>query len=99
MKKYKAKFVIPVHPGAVLCEVLDGFGASQSELSRRLSIPQTKINEICRGKRGISAKMAKNLGKVFRQSPNLWMGLQMDWELSQVDDSEVAGLKPFRARA
>ncbi len=76
MKKYKAKFVIPVHPGAVLCEVLDGFGASQSELSRRLNIPQTKISEICRGKRGISAKMAKKLGKVFRQSPNLWMGLQ-----------------------
>ena len=40
----------------------------------------SKINEICRGKRGISAEMAVKLGKAFSQTPDLWMGLQNEWE-------------------
>ena len=81
----KKNFRIAVHPGEVLQMILDEAGISQSELARRIKEKHAKINEICRAKRGISAIMAVKLGKVFNQTPDLWMGLQDEWELSQID--------------
>ena len=81
----KKNFRIAVHPGEVLQMMLDEADISQSELARRIKEKHAKINEICRAKRGISAIMAVKLGKVFNQPPDLWMGLQDEWELSQID--------------
>ena len=54
----KKNFRIAVHPGEVLQMMLDEADISQSELARRIKEKHSKINEICRAKRGISAKMA-----------------------------------------
>ena len=81
----KKNFRIAAHPGEILQMMIDEAEISQSELARRIKEKHAKINEICRGKRGISAIMAIKLGKVFNQSPDVWLGLQNEWELSQVD--------------
>ena len=92
----KKSFRIAVHPGEVLQMLIDEAGLSQSELARRLGEKHSKINEICRKKRGISAVMAVKLAKAFRQSPVLWMGLQDEWELSQIDSSKIKKVHPLK---
>ena len=72
----------PFHPGEILEEeFLLPKGISQSELARALGTTHAVINEICRGKRGISAAMALKLAKHFKMSPEFWMNLQMTWDL------------------
>lgn len=95
----KNTFRIVAHPGEVLQMMLDECNISQSAIARRLSEKHSKINEICRQKRGISAEMAVKLGKVFGQSPDLWMGLQDEWEISQVDMSIADQVEPLKLRA
>jgi addiction module HigA family antidote len=92
------KFRIAVHPGEVLQMLLEENSISQSELARKLGEKHVKINEICRGKRGVSTEMAIKLGKAFKQTPDLWMGLQDEWELSQLDESDYK-IQPIKLRA
>jgi len=49
----------------------------------------SKINEICKVRRGVSAEMAVLLAKTLRVSAGRWMNLQKNWELSQVN-SDIA---------
>jgi addiction module HigA family antidote len=63
MKTYDTSAPIAVHPGEILREMLEDRGLSQSKLARHLKMDASKINEICRGRRGISAEMALILGK------------------------------------
>ena len=79
---YMPKVRNPFHPGEILEEeFLQPKGISQSELARSLGTTHAVINEICRGKRGISAAMALKLAKYFQMSPEFWMNLQMNWDL------------------
>ena len=73
-----------IHPGLVLKEELEERGISQSVLAEHIGVLPKTINEICRGKRGISAEMAWKLSRSLGASPNFWMNLQTNWELSQV---------------
>lgn len=69
---------------------------TQSQVAQRLTMAQSKINEICRGKRGVTPDMAMRLGKLFGQNPLFWLTLQKNWELSQLDESVYAGIEPFQ---
>ena len=95
----KKKFYIGVHPGEVLQDILNESGISQVRLARHLKISQSKINEICRGKRGISPLMALRLARAFGQSAELWIGLQKEWELSQVTESDYDDVERIKLRA
>ena len=99
MKTYRGDFAIAVHPGEVLREMIDENGMSQAQLARHLKMDPSKINEICRKKRGISAEMAVLLGKAFRTSPGTWLNLQKNWELSQVDRHMPDRVEPIRLPA
>lgn len=99
MPKYSGDFPIAVHPGDILREMLDEQGISQSELARNLHTDVARINEICRHRRGISAQMAVMLGKAFGTSAQLWLNLQKNWELSQVDQNLVRHVRPLRKSA
>jgi addiction module HigA family antidote len=55
----------PVHPGEVLKDELDEVGLTQSALAKHIGVLPKTINEICRGKRGISAEMAMKLSKAL----------------------------------
>jgi len=88
---------IAVHPGEILEEILEQNHLTQSTVARRLGMAQSKINEICRGRRGVTPDMAMRLGRLFGQSPFFWLNLQKNWELSQLDESLYAAIEPFPA--
>lgn len=81
----KADFIIAAHPGEILQLMLDESGITQTELARHIGVTQSKISELCSGRRGISAEMAVKLGKAFGQDPRFWLDGQQRWELSRVD--------------
>lgn len=88
-----------VHPGDVLRDYIEDCELSQSEIARRLGVPIGNINEICRRKRGVSPEMAFKLARLFGSSVDLWMNLQKNWEISQVDPSVAAKVRPIRQAA
>ena len=72
-----------IHPGLVLQDELDELGISQTALAAHIGVLPKTINEICRGKRGISAEMALKLSQALGASPNFWLNLQNNWELAE----------------
>src|SRR6266852_3069861 len=72
----------PTSPGEMLLEeYLRPGGLTQVEAARRMKIPLNRLNEIIRGRRGITADTALRLARLFKMSPEFWMGLQADWDL------------------
>ncbi|TAN36516.1 MAG: addiction module antidote protein, HigA family [Verrucomicrobia bacterium] len=72
----------PVHPGEILMEdFLKPLRVSQYRLAKDIGVPPRRINEIVLGKRGISADTALRLARYFRTSQEVWMNLQMRYEL------------------
>lgn len=74
----------PPHPGEMLREeFLRPLGTTQVEAARHLRISTTRLNEIIRGKRGITADTAWRLGDWLGTGPEVWMNLQSKWDLWQ----------------
>jgi addiction module HigA family antidote len=88
---------IAVHPGAVLTDELAERGISQSGLAAHIGVPNKTVSAICRLRRGISAEMAVKLSLALGASPQFWLNLQKNWELSQVDRKAVRRIKPIAA--
>ena len=71
-----------IHPGEVLLqEFMKPLGLSINRLSRDLVVPPGRVSAIVNGKRSISADTALRLGRFFGVSPEVWMGLQADYDL------------------
>ncbi len=74
---------VTTHPGTILLkEYLEPMGLTQKELADHLDIPIQRINEIVRGKRGISPDTAWLLSEAFDSSPEFWLNLQSMHDLS-----------------
>ena len=74
---------IATHPGTILLkEYLEPMGLSQKKLASHLSIPVQRVNEIVKGKRGISADTAWLFSEAFNTSPQFWLNLQVAYDLS-----------------
>jgi addiction module HigA family antidote len=72
----------PTPPGEMLLEeYLRPARLTQSAAAARMGIPLNRLNEIVRGRRAITADTAIRLGRLFKMSPEFWMGVQADWEL------------------
>jgi len=99
MPSQSANFAIAVHPGDILQEMLDEQHITQMKLAEHLGTDVARVNEICRRRRGVSAQMAVMLAKAFGTSPGLWLNLQKNWELSQVDNRAVKHVRPIRKSA
>ena len=73
-----------VHPGEILYyEFLEPFGITAYRLSKDLKIPQTRISEIIKGNRRITADTALRLSKYFGNSAKFWLGLQNDYDIEE----------------
>jgi addiction module HigA family antidote len=71
-----------VHPGEVLEEeFLKPLSITAYRLAKETLISQTRISEIIKGKRGVTADTALRFSRFFGNSPQFWMGLQMDYDL------------------
>jgi antitoxin HigA-1 len=82
-----AKNLAPVHPGEILQqEFIVPMGLSQNKLALALHVPARRINEIVLGKRSITADSALRLSRYFKNSPQFWLGLQMDYDLDVAED-------------
>src|SRR5262245_39501118 len=84
MSKQKGRLA-PVHPGDVLREdFMKPLGLSAYAVTQAVGSTPITISLICRGKRSVSAEMALKLGRLFNVSPELWMGIQADYDLEVV---------------
>lgn len=91
----------PTHPGEMLLEeFLRPLGISQSAFAVRLGISFPRLNEIIRGKRGVTPDTALRLARVLGMPPEFWLGLQQDWDLWHAMRSKsaaaIASLEPLR---
>jgi len=72
----------PISPGEILLEeFMRPLGLSQNQLARHLDVPVVRVNDIVRGRRGISPDTALRLARCFRVSAEFWLMLQMRYDL------------------
>lgn len=73
-----------IHPGEVLLEeFLVPMGISAYRLAKEINIPQTRISEIVKGRRRMTADTALRLSLFFGNSVKFWMGLQDDFDIEE----------------
>ncbi len=86
-----------IHPGEVLVEeFLAPLGVSQYRLALELHVPATRIAEICRRRRAITADTALRLARFFGTTPKFWLGLQEDYDLEEEQHAKRAELDSIR---
>lgn len=83
------KKISPQHPGnTIVDDVLKPLGMSMNQLAMELRIPTTRISEICRGRRSITAATALRLARWLGTSPEFWLGLQLQYDLDVARDKD-----------
>jgi len=76
------KLLPPIHPGETIKEdVLVPLGMSVNQLAKALAVDAARLNEIVRGRRGITADTALRLARYLGTTAEFWTGLQADYEL------------------
>jgi addiction module HigA family antidote len=89
-----------VHPGEILEEeFLKEMGISAYRLSKEIGIPQTRISQIIKGKRSITADTALRLSAFFGNSAKFWLGLQADYDLEEEQNKHGDQFKHISQRS
>lgn len=92
MKKIKN-----IHPGEILQEeFLSPLAISAYKLSKDIGIPQTRISEILKGNRRITADTALRLSKYFGTTAKFWLGLQDDYDIEEEENHLVKDLDTIK---
>jgi len=74
----------PFHPGEILLEeFLEPKGVTQVAFAQEVGWTKTRLNELIKGKRGVSAAAALDLAEALGTSPKLWMNLQATYDLDK----------------
>ncbi len=82
------KTLASIHPGEILREeFLSPLGISAYRLSKELFVPQTRISEILKGKRRVTADTALRLSAFFGNSAKFWLNLQQDYDLEALQNA------------
>ena len=85
------------HPGEMLLEeFLLPMGITQRRLADAIHVPYQRVNEIVHGRRGVTPATALRLSRFLGVSPDLWMSLQLRWDLWQAEQSETDELSVIR---
>lgn len=98
----KMRRLPPIHPGETLREdFLKPLRLTANRLAIELAVPSTRINDIVRGKRAITADTALRLSRYFGTTPQFWINLQANYDLEVAEDStgaEIASrVRPHQA--
>lgn len=73
-----------IHPGEILLEeFLEPLGVSQAAFAQKVGWTKARLNELIRGKRGVTAEAALDLAEALGTSPKLWMNLQATYDLDK----------------
>ena len=87
----------PTHPGDVLLnEFLIPLGMTQHDLARAIHVPYQRVNEVARGRRGVTPSTALRLARFFGTSPSFWMNLQLRWDLYNAQRTEGEQIESIR---
>jgi addiction module HigA family antidote len=74
----------PPHPGRILRqECIEPLGLTVSNAAAKLGVTRQTLNNLVNGRAGVSPEMAIRLAKAFGSTPELWLGLQMQYDLAQ----------------
>lgn len=77
-----SKLIPPPHPGETILEdILKPLGMSVNQLAKALGITAARLNDIVRGRRGITADTALRLARYLGTSAEFWLGLQLEYDL------------------
>lgn len=91
----------PTQPGEMLLhEFLQPLGLTQRDLATSIQVPYQRVNELVRGKRGMTPSTALRLSRFLGTSPDFWMNLQLRWDLyhaQQAEAEEIASIRPLQA--
>jgi addiction module HigA family antidote len=80
-----------IHPGEILLEeFLKPMDVTQRSFAKKIGWTTARLNELIRGKRGITADSALDLAKALKTSPEVWMNLQLMWDLHQAQQRRRA---------
>jgi addiction module HigA family antidote len=80
---------IPTHPGVILSqEFLKPLGISQVAFAAHLGVPVQRVNELVRGKRGITPETAWLLSQALNTTPEFWVNLQAAYDLARSRPAE-----------
>lgn len=75
---------IPTHPGVILLEeFLNPLGLSQLAFAAHIGVPVQRVNEVVRGKRGVTPETAWLFADAFGTSPEFWLNLQANFDLAR----------------
>ena len=84
----------PSHPGEILLEeFLLPLGMTQRELASAILVPFQRVNEVVRGRRGVTPSTALRLSKFFGTTPDFWLNLQLRWDLYHAHRAEAPNLE------
>lgn len=90
-RKLAGQPVNPFHPGEVLLEeFLTPAEVTQTAFAKRLGWTRARLNELIKGKRGITADAALDLAGALGTSPRLWMNLQATFDLAAAQKRRAA---------
>ena len=87
----------PAHPGEVLKELYLPEGMGISEAAKKLGVSRQTLSAIINGRAGVSAEMAMRLSKALGTSPDLWLGMQMQYDLWQAKQKPPKGVQKLAA--
>ena len=103
LKYNEVKKLNNIHPGEILLEeFLNPIEISAYRLAKETFIPQTRISEIIKGNRRITADTALRFAKFFGVSAKFWLGLQDDYDLEEEKNEkehELSEIKPINGNA
>jgi addiction module HigA family antidote len=83
----------PIHPGYQIGIELEALNLSATKAAQQLGIPQNRLTEIVRGRRGITADTALRLATWLNTTPEFWMNLQRDYELNLLEKERGAEIR------
>jgi addiction module HigA family antidote len=86
----------PIHPGEFLREdYMAPLNMSVSALARALSVPVTRLHEITKERRGITADTALRLARYWGTTPDYWLGLQQQYDLRVAELESAKAIKRY----
>ena len=81
----------PFHPGEILLEeFLQPLGMSQAAFAEKIGWTKARVNELIRGKRGVTAEAALDLAEMLGTSPKIWMNFQTTYDLDRAKRARAA---------
>jgi antitoxin HigA-1 len=90
--------VFAIHPGDILLtEFLEPMGLTPYRLAKEIGFPLPRVNDIVRGKRGISADTALRFGVFFGLPAQFWLNLQNEYDLRMAKTAKLNKIKPYKA--